>query len=129
MIIAQAFYRSGIIEAWGRGILKIKELCKAAGIPQPEFIIENKEVIVRFRHSLKLQPLAESRIESGARSILSLPSQRPLSIGEIVKKLGAPTSTGPLKWQIKELLTKGIIEYTVPEKPNSRLQKYRLKEK
>src|SRR5439155_12284518 len=35
-LIARAFYRRGIIEAWGRGTLKIMELSEKAGLLAPE---------------------------------------------------------------------------------------------
>lgn len=37
--IAEIFFKAGYIEAWGRGITKIIDTCKAAGLPEP--IIEN----------------------------------------------------------------------------------------
>ena len=38
--IANAFFRSGYVESWGRGISKMEEKCIQAGLPKP--IIENK---------------------------------------------------------------------------------------
>lgn len=35
--IANVFFRSGEIEAWGRGIEQIQAACKNAGCPEPEF--------------------------------------------------------------------------------------------
>jgi ATP-dependent DNA helicase RecG len=48
---------------------------------------------------------------------------------EIVHRLKLKSKTGSLKRAVNELLAANFIEYTIPEKPNSRLQKYRLTEK
>lgn len=48
-LIAQVFYRRGVIEQWGRGTLKIRELTEQAGLPLPEFECTGGEVIVSFR--------------------------------------------------------------------------------
>ncbi len=34
-ILASAFFKGGLIEAWGRGTIKIINECKAAGLPEP----------------------------------------------------------------------------------------------
>ena len=52
----------------------------------------------------------------------------PLSKAEISAKLGLKGVPGHIGRVIRELLAKGQIEFTIPEKPNSRLQKYRLKD-
>lgn len=36
--IADIFFKAGYIETWGRGTNKIVEACKAAGLPEPEFV-------------------------------------------------------------------------------------------
>ncbi len=36
-ILASAFFKSGLIEAWGRGTVKIINECKKAGLPEPKF--------------------------------------------------------------------------------------------
>ena len=48
-LIAQVFYRRGLIEAWGRGTLKMREQMQAAGLPAPQFEAGAGEVVVRFR--------------------------------------------------------------------------------
>ncbi len=73
----------------------------------------------------------ESRLESGlesetSRNILLALAAGPLGRSGIAEKLGHERVSGAINRAIKELLAKGLIEYTLPEKPNSRLQKYRL---
>ncbi|MBC8176634.1 MAG: putative DNA binding domain-containing protein [Deltaproteobacteria bacterium] len=66
------------------------------------------------------------KAESLKGRILSGLALKPLSKAEISAKLGMKGVPGHIHRMVRELLTKGRIEYTIPEKPNSRLQKYRL---
>jgi len=50
--IANAFFRSGYVEAWGRGISKIEEECAAAGLPAPTFSNEGSDFWVVFRKDI-----------------------------------------------------------------------------
>lgn len=52
--LANAFFRAGLIEAWGRGIERILEACRAAGVPEPSFRYEPSELWVEFRYSKEL---------------------------------------------------------------------------
>jgi ATP-dependent DNA helicase RecG len=46
--IANTFFRSGMIETWGRGIERITTTCKEAGKPEPLFEASSSEIIVTF---------------------------------------------------------------------------------
>jgi ATP-dependent DNA helicase RecG len=47
--IANAFFRSGYIELWGRGILKILKECVDAGLPKPSVKYEMSGFFIEFR--------------------------------------------------------------------------------
>jgi ATP-dependent DNA helicase RecG len=47
-LIAQAFFRSGQIEAWGRGVEKITNSCKSWGKQEPFCRIRSNEVMIGF---------------------------------------------------------------------------------
>lgn len=50
--IANAFFRSGYVESWGRGISKIEEQCIAAGLPTPQFKPDGTDFWVTFRKDI-----------------------------------------------------------------------------
>ncbi|MDR0619394.1 MAG: putative DNA binding domain-containing protein [Bacteroidales bacterium] len=50
--IANALFRSGYIEAWGRGIDKMGEMCTAAGLPVPQITNEGSDFWITFRKDI-----------------------------------------------------------------------------
>jgi len=47
--IAHAFFRSGYIESWGRGTLKMIKECELAGLPKPIYFYDMSGFFVEFR--------------------------------------------------------------------------------
>ena len=68
--IANAFFRSGYVEAWGRGIEKITSQCIEAGLPIPLFNVEGNDFWAIFRkdryneQSLRKSGLNERQIKA-----------------------------------------------------------------
>lgn len=55
-LLAEVFFRRGLIERWGMGTQKIVTLCVEAGHPEPEFEERGGEVVVRFIPSAYIPP-------------------------------------------------------------------------
>jgi ATP-dependent DNA helicase RecG len=62
-------------------------------------------------------------------SVLALLREKPLAKSELAKQLGKSRPTRYLNDLMARLLKEECVEYTIPDKPNSRLQKYRIKNK
>ena len=72
-LIAEVFFRRGLIERWGRGTQRIVELCRTAGQPEPDFEEQAGNVLVRFRLSQYTPPLRVSHdLTERQRSLLQL---------------------------------------------------------
>jgi len=50
--IANAFFRSGYIESWGRGTIKIIEKCVEVGLPSPLYHYDGSDFSVEFRKDI-----------------------------------------------------------------------------
>ena len=68
-ILASAFFKGGLIEAWGRGTLKIVDECKKAGLPEPDIEINSGGISVTIfkniysEKQLKNKGLSERQIK------------------------------------------------------------------
>jgi ATP-dependent DNA helicase RecG len=142
------FHRAGLIKKWDRGTNRVIEMCKKHGAPPPTFEEMQGFLIVTFKAQMvagrmarvgsqveskvesqpELRPESqpESQPESLDRRVLALLKTQALSKAEISTHLGQKEVSGQLNKVIRSLIAQGLIEYTLPDKPNSRLQKYRL---
>lgn len=50
--IANAFFRSGYVESWGRGITKMTSLCLEAGLPKPTFYCKSSGIWTVFQKDI-----------------------------------------------------------------------------
>ena len=76
--------------------------------------------------SAGLESSTESRLELLERRVLALLLAEPLSKSAIAHGLGHRSVSAGLNRVVRRLLRDGRVAYTVPDKPNSRLQKYRI---
>lgn len=134
-LLADVFFKAGMIEAWGRGTVKIVDECKKAGLPEPEFREEFGGLSVHFRKADKAQ---EAQVEAQEAQVELLNWQREVmkycfddekTGNEIMKIAGYSSRTGNFKKGLQRLLDYQLLELTIPDKPQSRLQKYRLTDK
>jgi len=58
--IANAVFRCGYIESWGRGTIKIIEKCKEAGLPTPSYYYESSGFWVEFRKDIYSESYLQS---------------------------------------------------------------------
>lgn len=147
-VIARIFRELELIEQWGSGVPGIFREARNLGLREPDIIETGMRLrfTVYLREPMMLAPAqsrktpkmfpestpdgtgAQSKAQSKAQSdaILQACADTPLSAAELMRIFGLETKTGAFKRVIKGLLENELIEYTLPDKPNSRLQKYRL---
>ncbi len=124
-LIADCFYRRGIIERWGRGTLRMAELVDAASLPRPEIEDASGAVIVRFRHNAspvrvagRLQITAigatDAKLNETQRTILDLLTQdmHSLALREIRAGLPESVSVRQVKRALARLKELGLAMYT-----------------
>ena len=144
-VLAPIFKDLKLIEAWGSGIRKIRQDLK--DYPGIDLVLQEAGYAfqVQFvKRDLTKAESGQSRGRVGAESgqsdteteaeslqqkVTNVLVQDALSKSEIANKVGLNSVTGHLNRTIRSLLENGSIVYTIPDKPNSRLQKYRLKKK
>ena len=72
---------------------------------------------------------SESLIDEVQRKVLTVLRGNVLSTSELAQRVGISLPKNLRRRYLRLLLDMGLVEYTIPQKPNSRLQKYRLTEK
>nr|QNO49713.1 hypothetical protein BFOKDAJI_00014 [Methanosarcinales archaeon ANME-2c ERB4]QNO49741.1 hypothetical protein BFOKDAJI_00043 [Methanosarcinales archaeon ANME-2c ERB4] len=142
-VIARVFKELDLIEQWGSGVPRMFKEAEALGLPQPEIIEIGMRVrfIVYLAESVVLpSEMRSSRNKVGVQLPTQLPTQSDgpiqrllLALTDEEKSSGALRSVLGIKHRpnfrdnyLHPALDVELIEMTIPEKPSSSKQKYRL---
>ncbi len=135
-------HRMDAVERIGSGIRRIRDLCREHGVAEPLIEVSESWVTTTFR-----RPVTESEEEAGDRSALSrhqvgtksAPSRHQVqilrncltekAIGTLMASVSRKDRTKFRNQVLKPLLQGGWLEMTIPDKPTSSKQKYRLTDK
>ena len=107
-LIARVFYRYGIIEEWGRGIIKMAEIAAESNLPPPEIEDAGGCVTVRFRPRRYIPPERVQRtVTERQRTILALLDEAPagLAVREIAAKLDDESTSRQVRLDLNLLKT------------------------
>jgi len=140
--LAHALYRARLIEHRGTGTLRILEACKGYDL-EPEFLSEMGCFITRIKKkAVSAQVPKTSEVDLGGEVTPQVPPQVTPQVvriaaavkGEmgreaIQKAIGIKDRKDFRKRYLHPTLSAAVLEMTIPDKPNSRLQKHRLTEK
>lgn len=134
--IAQIVYLNGRMEKAGRGSQLIVQSCKKYGLPEPEWrseegvgvtlILRNREVSMDDTMEVSMDDTMEvaKEVKMIVRAI-----NGELSRKQIQEKFALTNAEHVRLKYIDPSIKYGFIEMTIPDKPQSRLQKYRLTSK
>jgi ATP-dependent DNA helicase RecG len=111
-LIADAFYRRGLVERWGRGTQKIVELCVKAGHPEPEFVEQAGTVGVRFLPSGYIAPHRVAHdLTTRQREILQvLAGREALPLRTIMQDLTNPPASATVRDDLYHLKRLGLVD-------------------
>lgn len=110
-LIAEVFYKRGLVERWGRGTQKIVELCVKAGHPEPEFEERAGALGVRFLPSGYIAPHRVALdLTARQRGILKILAGSELPLRDITARLETPAPARTVRDDIYRLRDMGLVK-------------------
>jgi ATP-dependent DNA helicase RecG len=140
-LIADVCFKGGYIDAWGRGIEKIESACREANLPEPLFEEHCGGMRVTLYSKRTDKTALRMKAESGGKQVgtkLALSQHQVkilykcLAVSKITDLMTIAKRSDRTKFRqqvLNPLLNDHLIEMTIPDKPTSSKQKYRLTEK
>lgn len=119
-LVANVFFRRGIVEAWGQGTLTIAKLAAAAGLPRPEIEEAGGAVTIRFRPDGHVPRSVHVKLSQRHRKILALLAENgPLPLRKIVEAMPSDPKTAAgterqrekIQQELRELQAYRLVEH------------------
>ncbi len=134
-IIAEALFKTGFLESWGTGVQRMMDACKDAGLPEPEYGTDGLFVWITFKRprlDTNLDTISDTSSDTNSDTLILSAKQNEVllycmverSSREILNHINVTYQNKNIQKFINELVDAGLLKRTIPDKPNSPLQKY-----
>jgi ATP-dependent DNA helicase RecG len=108
--IAIALFRSGYIESWGRGTIKMIKECKQAGIPEPVFSYDSSDITVEFKKDIfNLEYFTSINLNERQINALKYLKESLRITNKVYQEINKTSSRTAVR-DLKLLVNKGIIK-------------------
>ena len=132
--LAEVFFKSGMIEAWGRSFEKIREACALYDGPLPDYKISESGIMVlcnacdkylELLHGVVHHPVQnEQDDEQDVTNAIIKFCVEPRTSKEIVEHFNLTNRLYLKRHYLDKLLEEGRVKMTLPDRPSSKNQKY-----
>jgi len=123
-------HRMNLVEKVGSGLLRMNNMCTEYPSSPPEIDADNEWYRIVFRRIAETEQLTpgEADVAQVTAQVAAF-CRVPQSARDIMRILDLKHWKTFQENYLKPLIVNGILEMTIPDKPTSRLQKYRLTDK
>ena len=143
-LLARPMYLFGSIEQVGTGTEMIVEKCVEKGLQYPEFEQDENFTVTIWRNeaistqvnthvntqvSTQVSTQVDTQVNTQVKKIIQVFKEEETTLQNLMQSLNLRERGTFFRNYIQPALKLGLIEMTIPDKPKSRLQKYRLTEK
>lgn len=129
-LLAESLYLAEYIERMGTGTLDMIRRCVEAGLPEPEFTVTDGFVTTVRRKALAEQVAGQvtGQVADEVMTMIAV-FRGDHTRQELQLALNLKSRTNFEGRYLKPAIEAGYVTLTIPDKPRSRLQKYRLTDK
>ena len=122
--VANAFFRAGMIESWGRGIERMLDACRSAGTPAPVLEAEHSGLWVNFAFAApqvtgsETTPIEETPVKTPVKTpeqiLATLAASPELTLAELASTIGK--SGRAVERAAAKLVREGRLRFVGPRK-------------
>jgi ATP-dependent DNA helicase RecG len=136
--LAELLYLTRYIERWGTGIQNMKNWMQGHGLPEPQFLITGHSMVTVLNRPAaadapeivskpQVAPQVTPQVTAQVQKLLTI-MEGEMDRNSLQNALGLSARKNFRLLYLQPALESGLIEMTIPNKPRSSKQKYRLTE-
>jgi ATP-dependent DNA helicase RecG len=121
--LANTFFRAGMVESWGRGIERMLEACRTAGVPAPGLRVEGSGLWVEFTVPERardgaaiasVEPSVKASVRTSVKIVQLLQANPEMTLAQVAGQVGR--SQRAIELACSKLVKAGRLRFVGPQR-------------